>query len=164
MPFLPGSYMLSQMAIQVGLDWGQVGLVMNSQWGSCSGSHAMVGLVLVRWNHGATHVYTCPCKWVVGRVWWHAMRCNRGHSLVGTLGSQAQNVRGVPQESWRTAGRSWGIIRVFVCATFPVVDDAGEGLASFGASSRGSGGTLPVASFLSACRVSPLALGVGVVL
>ena len=34
---------------------GQVGVVVKGHLGAWSGFHATVGLVLVRWNHGATH-------------------------------------------------------------------------------------------------------------
>ena len=34
---------------------GPVGVVVKSHLGACSGFHATVGLVSVRWNHVATH-------------------------------------------------------------------------------------------------------------
>ena len=71
------------------------------------------------------------------------MRCSTGHGAVGASGSQAQHVRGMLWESWGTRGRS----RAVMCClgmrhfapwwmTVVCVD-----LASFGASSRVSGGT-----------------------
>ena len=43
------------MAIPAGSGRGQVGGVVKSYLGAWSGFHATVGLVSVRWNHGATH-------------------------------------------------------------------------------------------------------------
>ena len=49
---------------------------------------------------GAVEPWGYPCvrlwwKWVVGWVWWHAMRCNTGLGVVGASGSEAQHVRGM---------------------------------------------------------------------
>ena len=68
---------------------GQVGVVVKSDLGARSGFHTTVGLVSVRWDHGATHAYACGGRWVVELVWWRAMRCSTGHGVVGASGSQA---------------------------------------------------------------------------
>ena len=74
---------------------GQVGVVVKSHLGALSGFHTTVGLVSVRWNHGATHAWACGGSWVVGWVWWRAMRCSTGHGVVGASGSHAQHVCGM---------------------------------------------------------------------
>ena len=55
LPVLPGSYMLYRMATPAGSGRGHVGVVVKSHLGAWSGFHATVGLVSVRWNHGAIH-------------------------------------------------------------------------------------------------------------
>ena len=114
--------------------------MVKSHFGAWLGFHATVGLVSVRWNHGATHAQACGGRWVVGWVWWCAMRCSTGHGVVGASGSQAQHVRRMLWESWGTRGRSRAVMWV-VCV----------GLASFGASSRVSGGTGPVTGGKGSC-------------
>ena len=100
------------------------------------------------------------------------MRCNTGQGFVSALGSQVQNVRGVCWESWGNAGRSLGDMWCFgmrhfapwwmmvLCVVF----------ASFEASSRVGGGTLPITGRTDSC-FEPVgvygiaaAIGCGVVL
>ena len=45
----------NQMATPAGSGRGHVGVVVKSHLSAWSGFHATVGLVSVRWNHGATH-------------------------------------------------------------------------------------------------------------
>ena len=81
------------------------------------------------------------------------MRCNTGHGVVGALGSQAQHVRGMLLESWGTFGRSWAVMWCFGMRHFAPwwMTVVCVGLASFGASSRVSGGTGPVTCGTSSC-------------
>ena len=81
------------------------------------------------------------------------MMCNTGHGVVGALGSQALHVRRMCWESWGTAGRSWAVMlcsgmRHFAPCWMTAVC---VGLASFGASSRVSGGAWPVTGGTSSC-------------
>ena len=77
---------------------------------------------------------------------WRAMRCNTGHGVVGASWSQAQHVRGMLWESWKTFGRSGAVVWCFGMRHFAPwwMTVVCVGLASFGASSRVSGGTRPV--------------------
>ena len=120
--------------------------MLNSHWGLWSGIHGTMGFASARCNHGAIHVYACGGRWAVGRVWWRALRCNTGHGVVGALGPLVQHVLGMCWQSLGTAGRSWAAMWCFgMCHFAPrwmmVVCVR---LASFGASSRVSGGTQPV--------------------
>ena len=47
----------------------------------------------------ATDASACGGRWVVGWVWWCALRFSTGHGVVGASGSQAQHVRGMLWES-----------------------------------------------------------------
>ena len=88
-----------------------------------------------------------------GGFWWRAMRCHTGHGVVGVLGSQAQHVRGMCWESWGTAGRSLVVMWCFgMChyASWRMTVVCG-GLASFGTSSRVSGGSWPVSVGTGLC-------------
>ena len=86
-------------------------------------------------------------------MWWRAMRCNTGHSLVGALGPQAQLMRGMLWESWGTFDRFWAVMWCFGMRHFAPwwMTVVCVGLASFGASSRVSGGTGPVTGGTSSC-------------
>ena len=76
-------------------------------------------------------------------MWWRSLRCNTGHGVVQVLGSQAQHWRGMCWESWVTAGRFWVVMWCFGMRHFDPwrMTVFCVGLASFGASSRVSGGT-----------------------
>ena len=89
----------------------------------------------------------------MGWVWWRAMRCNTGHGVVGASGSKAQHVRGMLRESWGTFGRSWAVLWCFGMRHFAPcwMTVVCVGLASFGASSRVSGGTGPVTGRTGSC-------------
>ena len=86
-------------------------------------------------------------------MWWRAMRCNTGHGVVGASVSQAQHVRGMPWESGGTLGRSWAVMWCFGMRHFASwwMTVVCVGLASFGASSRVSGGTRPVIGGTGSC-------------
>ena len=76
-----------------------------------------------------------------------------GHGVVGALGSQAQDVRGMCWESWQTAGGSWVVMWCFGMRHFAPwrMTVLSVGLASFGASSRVSGWTWPIARATGSC-------------
>ena len=99
--------------------------------------------------------------WVVGWVWWRAMRCNTGHGVVGASGSHSQHVRGMLWESWGTFGRSQAIMWCFGMRHFAPwwMTAVCVGLASFGASSRVSGRTGPVTGGTGSCSEPVGALG-----
>ena len=86
-------------------------------------------------------------------MWWRAMRCSTGHGVVGASGSQAQHVRGMLWESWGTRGRSRAVMWCFGMRHFAPwwMTVVCVGLASFGASSRVSGGTWPVTGGTGSC-------------
>ena len=86
-------------------------------------------------------------------MWWRAMRCHRGHGVVGASGSQAQLVHGVLLESWGTLGRSRAVMWCFVMRHFALwwMTVVCVGLASFGASSRVSRGTGPATRETGLC-------------
>ena len=81
------------------------------------------------------------------------MRCNTGHGVVAASGSQAQHVRGMLRESRRTFGRSRAVMWCFGMRHFAPwrMTVVCVGLASFGASSRVSGGTGPVTRGMGSC-------------
>ena len=89
----------------------------------------------------------------MGWVWWLAMRCNKGHGLVGASGSQAQHVRGMLWESWGTFGRSRAVMWHFGMRRFAPwwMSVVCVGLALFRASSRVSGGTWPATGGAGSC-------------
>ena len=86
-------------------------------------------------------------------MWWRAMRCSTGHGVVGASGSQAQHVRGMLWESWGTRGRSRAVMWCFGMRHFAPwwMMVVCVGFASFGASSRVSGGTGPVTGGAGSC-------------
>ena len=86
-------------------------------------------------------------------MWWRAMSCNTGQAVVGALESQAQNVRGICCESLGTTGRHWGVMWCFGMRHLALwwMMVVCVGLASFCASSRVSGGTLPVTGGIGSC-------------
>ena len=91
--------------------------------------------------------------WVLGWVWWRAMRCNTGQGVVGGLGSQAQHVQGICWESWGTAGRSGGVMWCFAMhqlAPWRMMVVC-VGLVLVGANNRVSGATLPVSGGTGSC-------------
>ena len=81
------------------------------------------------------------------------MRRSTGHGVVSASGSQAQYVRGMLWESWGTRGRSRAVMWCFGMRHFSRwrVTVVCVGLASFGASSRVSGGTGPVTGGTGSC-------------
>ena len=86
-------------------------------------------------------------------MWWCAMRCSTGHGVVCASGSQAQHVRGMLWESWGTRGRCGAVMLCFGMRHFAPwwMTVVCVGLASFGASSRVSGGTGPVTRGTGSC-------------
>ena len=105
---------------------------------------------------GALQTWGHPCVglwWAVESVWWLAMGSSTSHGVVRALGSQAQHMRCMLWELWGTFGRSWAVMWCFGMRHFApwrmtVVSD---GLASFGASSRVSGGTRLVTGGTGSC-------------
>ena len=81
------------------------------------------------------------------------MRCSTGHDVVGASWSQAKHVRGMLWESWGTPSRSLAVMWRFGMRHFPPswMTVVCVGLASFGASSRVSGGIGPVTGGRGSC-------------
>ena len=81
------------------------------------------------------------------------MRCSTGHGVVSASELQAQHVPGMLWESWGTRGRSRAVMWCFGLRHFAPwwMTVVCVGLASFGASSRVSGGTGPVTGGTGPC-------------